>query len=226
MLRFMEESWHRLTVCASADGGYTFSVFLDGTRLGGTFYSLVAGTTMSNVGLKGTGAIDDLVVRTTAPVLSGTAAATIDGEDFATLAQAAAEAAAGDTILLESDSSENITLSVAGIVFNTNGKNYTGTVSAVSGLGWTEENGVYTSSANTAATWTGSVDKNWSNADNWSTHGVPTAATTVTLPDGATIEATGTSALPVDSMIVNGAVKPRLSRLFRDNLPRECAIPL
>lgn len=215
------ESWHRLTVCASADGGYTFSVFLDGTRLGGTetFYSLVAGTTMSNVGLNGTGAIDDLVVRTTAPVLSGTAAATIDGEDFATLAQAAAEAAAGDTILLESDSSENITLSVAGIVFNTNGKNYTGTVSAASGLGWTEENGVYTSSANTAATWTGSVDNRWSNADNWSTHGVPTAATTVTLPDGATIEATGTSALPVDSMIVNGAVKLTCTGDLANNWP-------
>ena len=215
-------SWGRLTVNVLSGSVFSFQVRLNGNLLStsgsvSTFYSLTTGTTLSQVGFSGTGALDDMVVRTTDPF--GTAVATINGEGYASLQQAAAEAVAGDTILLETASSENITLSVAGIVFNTNGKNYTGTVSAASGLGWTEENGVYTSSANTAATWTGSVDNNWSNAGNWSSHGVPTAATTVTLTDGATIEATGTSALPVDSMIVNGSVKLTCTGVLADNWP-------
>lgn len=221
------DTWHRLTVRAeTSDGVFAFGIFLDGTLLsstvGGsdTFYSLTGDTTMTNVGLKGTGAIDDLVVRTTAPVFSGTVAATIDGEDFATLAEAGTEAAGGQTILLNTASSEDITLGAAGVVFDTNGKSYTGHVSAASGLGWTEVNGVYTASANTAATWTDAAgDHAWTNPGNWSSHGVPTAATTVTLPDGATIEATGQAALPVDSLVVNGAAKLTCTGDFGNNWP-------
>ena len=216
-------SWGRLTVRALSSGGvFSFQVLLNGTLLAtsgsvNTFYSLTADTTMSNVGFSGTGALDNFAVRTTDPFC--TAVATINGEGYATLQQAAAEAVAGDTILLETASSEDITLSVAGVVFDTNGKSYSGQVSAASGLGWAEENGIYTSSANTAATWIGSVDNSWSNADNWSSHGVPTAATTVTLPDGAVIEATGTAALPVDSLVVNGAVKLTCTGNLANNWP-------
>ena len=107
------DSWHRLTVRATAGSVYSFSIYLDGTQRGETFYSLVAGTTMSNVGLKGTGAIDDLVVRTTAPVLSGSVVATIDGEDFATVEDALA-ASNGKTVTLSSDHSGTAAVTKSG----------------------------------------------------------------------------------------------------------------
>ena len=214
-------SWGRLTVSAVSGDVFSFQIRVNGTLFtaGGTdtFYSLTAGTTMSEVGFSGTGALDNFAVRTTDPF--GAAVATIDGEGYATLQQAAAEAVAGDTILLETASSEDITLSVAGVVFDTNGKSYSGQVSAAAGLGWTEENGVYTFSANIAATWTGSVDNSWSNPGNWSSHSIPTAETTVTLPDGAVIEATGTAALPVSNLIVNGAVKLTCTGDLANNWP-------
>ena len=106
-------SWHRLTVCANADSAGSFEIYLDGTQKGGTFYSLTAATTISSVGLKGTGAIDDLVVRTTQPVFSGSVAATIDGEDFATLGDALA-AANGKTVTLSGDHSGTVAVAASG----------------------------------------------------------------------------------------------------------------
>ena len=215
-------TWGRLTIKCLSGSVFSFQVLLNGAVLStagnvDTFYCLQSGTTVSRLGIKGSGALDDFVARTTDPY--GTAA-TIDGETYGSLAQAGAEAVSGKTILLGTATSEDITLSAAGVVFNTNGKSYTGHVSAASGLGWSEENGVYTASANTAATWTDATgDHAWSNADNWSSHGVPTAATTVTLPDGATIEATGKAALPVDSLIVNGAVKLTCTGDLSNNWP-------
>ena len=139
------DTWHRLTVRAAKSGGvFAFEIFLDGGQLSSTagspipstntFYSLVSGASMSNVGLKGTGAIDDLVVRTTPPVFSGTVAATIDGEDFASLEAAIAAAGADDVVILQSNNAEDITLA-EGQTFKlkANGCTYSGTVTSASG---------------------------------------------------------------------------------------------
>ena len=119
------DSWHRLTVCAKSGSVYAFSIYLDGNPSAlvaasgspsegdSTFYSLTNGETMSEVGMKGVGAIDDLVVRTTAPVLGGSVAATIDGEDFATL-EAALAAANGSQVTLTANHSAPVEVSVAG----------------------------------------------------------------------------------------------------------------
>ena len=180
-------TWGRLTINAiktPSDSVFSFNVLLNGNTLsaGGTdtFYSLTDSNAVSRVGFKGTGALDDLVARTSDPF--GTAAK-IGDETYGSLAQAGEEAVGGQTILLETASNEDITLYAAGVIFDTNGKAYTGHVSAASGLGYTEVDGVYTASANTAATWTDAADDHdWSNADNWSSHGVPTESTDVTIP--------------------------------------------
>ena len=180
-------TWGRMTIkCLSGDV-FSFQVLLNGTMLStagsvDTFYSLESGTSISQFGVKGTGAIDDFVARSTDPFIVNPVA-TIGEEGYATLSDASAEAGAGDTVVLQNTTDENITLSVAGVAFSTNGVYYGGSVIAASGLGWTLEGGVYTSIVNTSATWTDDLgDHDWTKADNWSSHGVPTSITAVTIP--------------------------------------------
>ncbi|MBO7683776.1 MAG: hypothetical protein J6T51_03520 [Kiritimatiellae bacterium] len=111
--QIVPDSWHRLTIRGNVGDTCSFSIYLDGNHPSGTstFYSLTNDKTISEIGLKGTGAIDDFVVRTTAPVFNPAAVvATIDGEDFATLSNAVAEARADVPIVLLANNSENITL--------------------------------------------------------------------------------------------------------------------
>ena len=200
-------TWGRLTVNAlkaTSDSVFSFNVCLNGTKLTNgttnTFYSLTDSNAVSRVGFKGTGALDDLVARTTDPFFSGTPVATIggdSGERYATLAAAIADAKTGTTVVMQDDSSENVTLAFVGIRLDTNNHTYSGTISGASGVGISEENGIYTSIANTASTWTGSGgDGLWENAQNWSTKSVPTSATTVTFTNDTTvgIPYSGTSA--------------------------------
>lgn len=220
----LPESWGRITVCATAsDGVFAFQVRLNGALLAtagstSTFYSLAAGSTVSQVGFKGTGAVDDMVVRTSDPF--GTAAS-INGETFATLEQAAAEAEDGDVIALLSDSSESVSLPV-GVSLNKNGHNYSGTVTASAGNGYevVVSGDSYTIVDNRASTWTDAgSDHSWSTVDNWSTHCVPSQYTVVTLPDGAAIEATGTALLPVSNIVVNGAASLTCAGDLGNNWP-------
>ena len=197
-------TWGRLTVNAikTSSGIFSFNVLLNGKKLSAgstdTFYSRTDSNAVSRVGFKGTGALDDLVARTSDPF--GTAAK-IGEETYGSLAQAGAEAVAGDTIILQNASNEDITLREVGVVFNTNGKSYSGTISGASGVGISEENGVYTSIANTASTWTGSGgDGLWEDAQNWSTKSVPTSATTVTFNEDAIVN------IPYNSAVANGIV--------------------
>ena len=114
-------SWRRLTIKAIAGDVYSFNVYLDGVLLQtadsvpvSTFYSLVDGTTVSEIGFKGEGALDDMVVRTTAPVFSGTVGATVNGEDFPTLEDALAANSKGATITLAADHAEPVVTSASG----------------------------------------------------------------------------------------------------------------
>jgi len=156
-------SWHRLTVHAAVDGVYSFVVFVDGIQRGGTNYSLYAGTTMSQVGMKGTGAVDDLVVRTTAPAFSGKVA-TIDGEDFATVEDALA-ASNGKTVTLTADHAAAISTPLAiGTSYSIakNGHAFGG-FTAVSGATIAKHTSAgvttYTSTPKPLAVWTGNFDK-------------------------------------------------------------------
>ena len=110
-------TWGRLTIkCLSGDV-FSFQVLLNGAVLStagsvDTFYSLQSGTTVSRVGFKGTGALDDFVARTTDPYIQNPVA-TIDGEGYASLEDAISEASAGATIVLKGNASLSATVSKA-----------------------------------------------------------------------------------------------------------------
>ena len=105
-------AWGRLTIASeTTENGLLFKVYLNGEQLfsgkTGEFQSLVADTTITWLGLSGTGALDDFVVRTTDPFIK-TPAATIGEEGYASFAQALADANAvvpPATITLEADAS-------------------------------------------------------------------------------------------------------------------------
>ena len=71
------------------------------------------------------------------------AVAKIGDAKFATLADAVAVAKAGDTIVLLADSEAAVELP-GGVSFNTNGKNYTGAVTAADGYAVLNNDGIYT----------------------------------------------------------------------------------
>ena len=123
------------------------------------------------------------------------------------------------TITLVNNTDESFEIPSVDFVFDTNGKTYTGTVTGASGVAVSESNGVYTGVANTTATWTGTAGGSWSEAANWSTKSVPTSATSVTLPDGAQIAVTGTSAIPVNNLTVNGTVTVTCTGSLGNNWP-------
>ena len=93
-------TWGRLTVNAfkaTSDSVFSFNVRLNDTMLTNgstdTFYSLTAGNAVSRVGFKGTGALDNLVARTTDPYIAPEdIKATCNGESYATVGQALDEA--------------------------------------------------------------------------------------------------------------------------------------
>ena len=130
-------SWHRLTVCAMpSDGVFAFQVYIDGTLRStsgsvNTFYSLTADSTLSEVGFSGTGALDNFAVRTTAPTF-GNVVATIDGEDFATLEEALAEADADTVVTLAADHAGKVYLADAATykIDNSGGHAFGGVVGA------------------------------------------------------------------------------------------------
>ena len=96
------KSWARLTLSAEErNGSLLFNVRVNGNSLG-SFYSLLAGTTVTEVGFSGSGALDDFVVRTTDPYYEGQYAARIgpgdDSEKYATYSAALADALATTTV--------------------------------------------------------------------------------------------------------------------------------
>ena len=115
------DSWGRLTVRAISGSVFSFQVLLNGTLLKtandtDTFYSLTSDTTLSNVGFSGTGALDNFAVRTTDPFFSGTVAATIGGENgekYASLEDALAEADADTVVTLAADHAGKVYLADA-----------------------------------------------------------------------------------------------------------------
>ena len=150
-------------------------------------------------------------------------AKTSDDAEYYTIAEALTAINDDDsldkTITLVNDTGESFEIPSVNFVFNTNGKTYTGTVTGASGVAVSESNGVYTGVANTTATWTGTAGGSWSEAANWSTKSVPTSATSVTLPDGAQIAVTGTSAIPVNNLTVNGKVTVTCTGNLGNNWP-------
>ncbi|MBQ8125375.1 MAG: hypothetical protein IJ173_05725 [Kiritimatiellae bacterium] len=111
------------------------------------------------------------------------AVAMADGVGYATLQEAANNAAEGATITLKASTTDGVELKrgqklVCG--------DYTcGTVTTVDGYAVVGSNGTYTSkSLATPETWEGTADNYWNNAANWSEGFVPTAATPVTIPSG------------------------------------------
>ncbi len=119
-------TWARLTVNATpvADSNaFTFQILLNGNVLStensvSTFYSMYKeGSTSANIaklGFKGTGAIDNLAIRSTDP--HATAAATVNGERYATLEQALEEAN-GETITLAANANAITTPLAAGTTY-------------------------------------------------------------------------------------------------------------
>lgn len=149
-------TWARLTVNATpvADSDvFKFQILLNGNILSTensvrTFYSMYKeGSTSANIaklGFKGTGAIDNLAIRSTDP--HATAAATVNGERYATLEQALEEAN-GETITLAADHAEAIAYSAAaGTTYNIAKGSYTfgGFTSAVLAITESTVNGVTT----------------------------------------------------------------------------------
>ena len=107
-------SWGRLTVNVLSGSVFSFQVRLNGALLATsgnvkTFYSLMTGATVSQVGFSGTGALDDMVVRTTDPF--GAAVATINGEGYATLEQALDEANGATVTLADHAGTASVTKS-------------------------------------------------------------------------------------------------------------------
>lgn len=76
-------TWGRLTISATND---LFTVSLNGTVVG-SYASLTGSATVQSVGFKGSGALDNYVARTTDPFLQNPVA-TVDGEGYATFAEA------------------------------------------------------------------------------------------------------------------------------------------
>ena len=132
-------SWGRLTVSALSGDVFSFQIRVNGTLFtaGGTdtFYSMAAGTTLSEVGFSGTGALDNFVVRTTDPFFSGTVAATIGGENgekYASLEATLAEADADTVVTLAADHAEKVYLADAATykIDNSGGHVFGGVVGA------------------------------------------------------------------------------------------------
>lgn len=137
-------TWYRLTIKATGDGKYdggtkttaNFKVYVDGTEVSAgvvasdgtvetpatSFLSAVSGdqegaTEISNVGFKGTGAVDDLVWTRDDPFAVEGAEFAIDTKQYATFAAALAEAESGATITMIANSETAIEV--------TDGKNVT-----------------------------------------------------------------------------------------------------
>ena len=114
-------SWGRLTVSAIAGSVFSFQIRVNGTLYAtsgsvNTFYSLTAGSTLSEVGFSGTGALDNFAVRTTDPFFSGTAVATVGGENgekYASLEDALADAN-GATVTLTADHAGTVAVGKSG----------------------------------------------------------------------------------------------------------------
>ncbi len=132
-------SWGRLTVSAVSGDVFSFQIRVNGTLFtaGGTntFYSMAAGTTLSEVGFSGTGALDNFAVRTTDPFFSGTVAATIGGENgekYASLEDALAEADADTVVTLAADHAGKVYLADAATfkIDNSGGYAFGGVVGA------------------------------------------------------------------------------------------------
>lgn len=79
-------TWGRLTISATND---LFTVSLDGVVVG-SYASLTEDASVKSIGFKGTGALDNYVARTTDPFLLNPAV-TIDGEGYASIADAIAD---------------------------------------------------------------------------------------------------------------------------------------
>lgn len=206
------EVWYRLTVKSFMDNGdQKFNVYIDGASVtaGGVtdFPSLVpTATQLSALAFQGVGSVDDISFTEALPNFLGVAE--ISGTYYATLADALAAAGENDVINVIVDPGvESIEIpTTSGISISDPNGYLDGKVTAPNGYVVSQSGTSYTLIDNTAATWIGASGGAWSTGANWSTGYVPTQYTTVTLPNGAAITVTGTSALPVSNLVVNGEV--------------------
>jgi len=151
----LPNTWARLTVSVvNTENGLVFNVFIDEDKLysDGTsdFPCLTSGTTVTQVGFNGSGALDDFVARTTDPFYDGTVVATIGGEGgekYDSLETAIADSFGG-TVALAVDHSGEISVGKPGTyVVNANGHQF-------GGLAGTDEVYVYSSVDGDVTTYT------------------------------------------------------------------------
>lgn len=109
-------TWARLTISAvqTETEGLAFQVRVNGTLLAtesGTdaFPCLTSNTVVTQVGLKGSGSLDNFVARTTDPFIDDPVA-TIGGEGYANLDDALAEADANTVVTLQADHAGTVAL--------------------------------------------------------------------------------------------------------------------
>lgn len=109
-------TWARLTISAVQieTEGLAFQVRVNGTLLAtesGTdvFPCLTSSTVVTQVGLKGSGSLDNFVARTTDPFIDDPVA-TIGGEGYAALDDALAEADANTVVTLQADATSALSL--------------------------------------------------------------------------------------------------------------------
>ena len=141
-------TWARLTVSADT-GACSFNVKIDENLVATaddkrSFPFLTADSTISSIGFKGAGALDDFVARTTDPFIQDPATM-IGGEGYASLADAIAEAGDSDVIVLQSDNQEDVQLAEGqSFKLDAHGHEYSGTVTSYNGsrLVRKEENNV------------------------------------------------------------------------------------
>ena len=207
------DAWYRLTVKAAiSNGRLLFTVYIDGKQARSTtgglteeFPSLVPeANQLSALAFHGMGAVDDISFTEELPNFLGVAQ--IGDTYYSTLADAIAAASANDVINLLADPGVDglVLPTTSGVSISDPNAYLEGKVTAPNGYVVSHSGTTYSLIDNTAATWIGTVGGSWSTGSNWSTGYVPTQYTTVTLPDGAAITVTGTSALPVNNLIVNG----------------------
>ena len=115
-------TWARLTISAN---GTQFAVYLDGQKIG-DYYPLVGDVaTISSIGFKGSGALDDFVARTTDPFIQNPAA-TIGGEGYASFDDALDDADENATIVLNGNASLSSAVAKA-ITIDVNGNTLSST---------------------------------------------------------------------------------------------------
>ena len=212
VVAYNPETWYRLTIKSFMDNGdQKFNVYIDGEAVtaGGVtdFPSLVqSATQLSALALQGVGTIDDISFTEALPNFLGVAE--INGTYYVTLDAALAAAGENDVInVIANPGVESIELpTISGISISDPNGYLNDKVTAPNGYILSQSGTSYTLIDNTASTWIGASGGAWSTGSNWSTGYVPTQYTTVTLPDGAAITVTGTSALPVNNLVVNGEV--------------------